>query len=77
MVYSQNILGMKPDGISHPLAESDHPESITPPRRSQSPSTAPRGVARGDWLVHLGLVRVGLGFFKGWCDFRVYLGLTT
>ena len=30
MVYSQNILGMKPDGISHPLAESDHPESITP-----------------------------------------------
>ena len=35
------------DEVSHPLAESDHPESLTPPRRSPSPSTQPV-VARDD-----------------------------
>ena len=35
------------DGIGHPLAESDHPKSITLARRSQSPPTAPVG-ARSD-----------------------------
>ena len=35
------------DEVSHPLAESDHPESLSPPRRSPSPSTQPV-VARDD-----------------------------
>ena len=60
----------------YPLAEWDHSESTTAPRRSQSPSTAPLG-ARGDCLAAC-LVghqsdMVSLGLVQG-C-FKMYWGL--
>ena len=68
------------DGISHPLAESDHPESITPPRRSPSPSTSP---ARGDspqgsaWeMYYINIVHRDIAFTSVCCFFGVGFRVT-
>ena len=66
--------GPRPDGIGHPLAESDHSESITPHVRVSHPPQPHwgRGVT-AQWMVSLGLVQ---GCFKMyWGLFRVGFGL--
>ena len=72
------------DGVSNPMTESDHPESITPPKSESVtlPPTAPLG-ARGDChpacpvanFGFSGLLSVGLGWFRVflgvWCKVKI------
>ena len=86
------LLLLRPDGIGHPLAESDHSESITPhvgvshppqphSRRGLSDMVS-LGLVQGCFKMYWGLfrvgLRVGLRFLQGFLIvcFRVYLGLT-